>query len=131
MLALAGPGELNDIAEMMLEALGVPEVSMTAETGLVMMQVREPVCHDRFHLGEIVASRAEVSWHGATGWSMRLGSDRVATMAAALCDAAAELDEGWRVVEDLCGRIEDRITSEAAAEWAALVPTVVEFEELD
>lgn len=131
LLAVATSEEVTDIAEVMLERFGAPEVSAPAETGLIMMQVREPVCSDRFHVGEVVVSRAEVTWHGSTGWSMRLGSDRTAAMAAALCDAAGELDEGRSIVEELCGRIEDRVVTEAAAEWAALVPTIVEFEVLD
>lgn len=131
LLAVADVAELVDVAEVMLERLGAPKVSVPAETGLIMMQVREPVCRDRFHVGEVVVTRAEVTWFGSTGWSMRLGSDRTAAMAAALCDAAGELDEGRVIVEELCCRIEDRVVAEAAAEWAALVPTVVEFEELD
>ncbi|MFN3258588.1 MAG: phosphonate C-P lyase system protein PhnG [Ilumatobacter sp.] len=131
LLSLAAATELEQVADDLLGRLGAPTVTSPPETGLVMLQVREPVCRDRFHVGEVVVSRAEVMWLGSAGWSMRLGCDRGAAVAAALCDAAAELDGGSEAVADLCDRVEARLADEAHAEWAALAPTRVTFEELD
>jgi alpha-D-ribose 1-methylphosphonate 5-triphosphate synthase subunit PhnG len=132
LLARAEPAELTRLADDLLARHGTPEVTVPPETGLVMMQVREPVAAERFHLGEVVVSRAEVEWAGALGWSMRLGTDRGAALAAAMCDAAAELDlDAERQVLDLCERVERRLAAHATQEWTDLLTTQVTFEELD
>lgn len=102
------------------------------ETGMVMLQVREPVVGERFHLGEVVVTRAEVVFRGAQGWTMRLGTDHEATLAGAICDAEFEADgPGRAAVDDLCRDTARRRAADDAAEWAELAPTAVEFEELD
>lgn len=131
MLALADEAELVELADQCL-CDGVELTVIAApEVGVVTAQVREPVCHDRFFLGEVLACRAEVSLAGARGWSMRLGDDVAATLAAAICDAevAAGRPASARVLE-LCERIEQRRRVAAAIEWAQLEPTIVSFEEL-
>ena len=131
-LAVADPDELCRLADEFLEQYGKPTVIMAPETGLVMMQVREPVCRERFHLGEVVVSRAEVDWRGATGWSMRLGTHRAAALAAALCDAASAFDAvAAERVDALCRTTDARRAADADAEWHALAATRVNFEELD
>ncbi|MEJ7801644.1 MAG: phosphonate C-P lyase system protein PhnG [Ilumatobacter sp.] len=132
LLALAEPAEVSDLADELLARHGDPVVTLESETGLVMMQVREPVAKERFHLGEVVVTRAEVEWHGTIGWSMRLGTDRGAALAAALCDAAAEIDvDSERQVVELCDRIERRSHDHDEREWSELLTTRVAFEELD
>lgn len=131
-LAVAEPTELADLAEQLLARLGPPTVTRTPETGLVMMQVREPVRRERFHVGEVVVSRAEVEWGGEIGWSARVGSDREAALSAALCDAAAEIDPvAAEQVAELCDRTSTRRRAVAAREWRELAATRVRFEELD
>ncbi|MEW2359298.1 phosphonate C-P lyase system protein PhnG [Spirillospora sp. NPDC029432] len=133
LLAAAEPGELVPAAERLLDggALGTPRVIHPPEVGMVMLQVREPVAEERFYLGEVLVTQCTVEVAGATGWSMRGGDDRVAALAAALLDAAAAagLPEAARV-EEVCAAVAARQAAEDAAEWAALAPTVVEFEEL-
>lgn len=101
------------------------------EVGTVAAQVREPIAHDRFLLGDVLACRAEVTLGGQRGWAMRLGDNRIATLAAAVCDAELAADRpGSQRVRDLCRRVEhDRAVADRD-EWDALAPTVVRFEEL-
>lgn len=92
------------------------------------MQVREPVCAERFHLGEVVVTRAEVEVAGARGWAMRLGTDRVATLAAAVCDAVATT--GGTFADDVVALYETarrRRDDDKADEWRAIAPTNVNF----
>lgn len=131
LLAVADREELIALAERCVESVSTPVVRRSPEVGTILLDVREPVAHERFYLGEVLACRAAVSLGGATGWSMRLGDDRLATLAGAICDAAVEgsapvADE----VLDLCERTALFQAGERAAEAAELAPTVVEFEEL-
>lgn len=115
----------RDVADE-LDIIGPPEV------GMVMMQVREPVCKERFHLGEVVVTRAEVAVGGARGWAMRAGVDRETTLAAALLDACAEHDSSLRVQVDLlCEETNEHLTASRRQEWSDLRSTTVSFEELD
>ena len=62
---------------------------------------------------------------------MRLGTDRVATLAAAVCDAVAAA--GGALAQDvdlLCATTERRRAERRDAEWDEIAPTVVSFEEL-
>jgi alpha-D-ribose 1-methylphosphonate 5-triphosphate synthase subunit PhnG len=135
LLAVADPGELHEVSRRCIDLVGEPITALPPETGLVMLQVREPVQAERFHLGEVVVSRAEVEWPdagGAIGWAMRLGTDRVAALAAAVCDGAAEIDLDAAVeVDRLCREVEVRRERALVAEWAELLATRVAFEELD
>lgn len=132
LLAVADTGALVPLAEACLAAHGDPVVVVSPEVGLVMLQVREPVCEERFHLGEVVVTRAEVVLAGARGWAMRMGTDRVATLAAAVCDAVATADvELADDVHELCHRTRTARATAERDEWAELAATEVRFEELD
>lgn len=132
LLALAASDELRLLADDLIVEHGRPIVTTPPETGLAMMQVREPVARDRFHLGEVLVTRAEVDWHGATGWAMRIGTDRLAALAAAMCDAAAEIDpSSCERIDALCDAVAEREQQRSDREWAELLTTRVAFEELD
>ena len=132
LLAVVPPERLNPLAESLLDRLGEPTVTLAPETGVVALQAREPVCEERFVVGEVVVTRAEVDWHGVAGWAMRIGSDPAATLAAALCDAAAVHDEDARVrIDALCDDVATQLADADDSEWAALASTIVDFEELD
>ena len=90
LLAIADRAELIELAESCATSAPAPVVRRAPEIGTILLDVREPIAHDRFHLGEVLACQAEVSVGGAVGWSMRLGDDRLATLAAAMCDATVE-----------------------------------------
>jgi phosphonate C-P lyase system protein PhnG len=139
LLARATPELVRELAE---QALGLTEVSkeltvtQPPQTGLVMMQVREPVCKERFYLGEVVTTRAEVALGETRGWSMRLGSDKQTALGAAICDVVAELGDARTdglatQIEALCDRTEYRLSQESALEWSEIAKTIVDFEELD
>ncbi|MFD4294726.1 phosphonate C-P lyase system protein PhnG [Rhodococcus sp. NPDC058532] len=131
LLASAPERDLVDLADACL-ADGAELAVLTApEVGSVAAQVKEPIAHDHFFLGDVLACRAEVSLDGARGWAMRLGDNRTATLAAAVCDAEvqARRPQTQRVLE-LCARIEDARRQADADEWARLAPTIVQFEEL-
>jgi alpha-D-ribose 1-methylphosphonate 5-triphosphate synthase subunit PhnG len=62
---------------------------------------------------------------------MRLGDDRVATLAAAVCDAVASAGGAFAAdVEQLCTVTQLRRAERQTAEWHAIAPTIVAFEEL-
>lgn len=131
LLAVAESGAVVELAESCLAEFGDPVLVAPPEVGLVVMQVREPVGAERFHLGEVVVTRAEVEIAGARGWAMRLGNDRVATLAAAVCDAVAA--NGGRLAGDvasLCETTRRRRAEAAADEWRDIARTIVNFEEL-
>jgi alpha-D-ribose 1-methylphosphonate 5-triphosphate synthase subunit PhnG len=131
LLAIADRDEVIDLAERCAQRSPAPVVTKAPEVGTIVLEVREPIANDRFHLGEVLACRAEVAIGDAVGWSIRLGDDRLATLAAAVCDATVEA--GGQLageVLDLCERTAVFQASEQAAEWAELEPTIVAFEEL-
>lgn len=139
LLAIADPVSLHELADACIALHGDPVVLVAPETGLVMLQVREPVCEERFHLGEIVVTRAEVALAGGHGWAMRIGVDRLTALAAAICDAIVEapLSEGdpgrhlADAVTELCRRTAVAAEAAAQSEWRELRRTEVDFEELD
>ena len=59
LLAAAEPETIQQLASRALELSSVSDslvVTKAPETGLIMMQVREPVCKERFYLAEIAAT---------------------------------------------------------------------------
>lgn len=131
LLARARADELEPLAEEVLTASGEQPVVLSGpDVGMVMMQVREPVAEERFYVGEVLVTQIEVELSGQRGWSMRLGDDTRATLAAGLLDAAAE-GAARTQVEALCSRVAEREDLAARTEWAAIAPTEVRFEELD
>lgn len=131
LLAVAEPAELIGLADACLADGATPQVLLAPEVGCVATQVAEPVAGERFLLGDVLACRAEVELGGERGWAMRLGDDRAAVLAAAICDAEVQADRARAAeVVAFCRRVADRLAREDASEWAQLAPTVVEFEEL-
>lgn len=130
-LALAGRDELVALADRCLADGARPTVLAGPEVGCVATEVREPVERERFLLGDVLACHAEVELDGARGWAMRLGDDRAAVLAAAVCDAHVQSGRDRAdAVDALCRRVAARVAEQEAAEWAVLAPTVVAFEEL-
>jgi len=132
LLAVADEGPLVALAERCLDEGTAVTVLAGPEVGVVALQVREPIARERFHLGEALVTQVEVDVDGHRGWAMRLGDDRVATLAAAVLDAVAAA--GHRLaaeVDALCATTETARHAADAAEWADIAPTEVRFEELD
>ncbi|TQM04034.1 phosphonate C-P lyase system protein PhnG [Pseudonocardia kunmingensis] len=131
LLAVATRDDLVALADR-ITAEATCRVERGPEVGMVVLEVREPVAGERFHLTEVLVTEARVSVDGAPGWAMRTGDDRLAALAAAVCDAAAEAGHALAPeVERLCTETADRQAAEAAAELARVAPTAVAFEELD
>lgn len=131
LLALAGSAELVALADRCLADGATPTVLVAPEVGCVATEVVDPVGAERFLLGDVLACRAEVELAGHRGWAMRLGGDRAAALAAAVCDAEVEAGRAQSgEIAALCRRVAEREAAAEAAEWAALAPTVVAFEEL-
>ena len=59
------------------------------------------------------------------------GRISVATLAAAVCDAAAELHVLVDEIERMCRRTEALLANVDREEWSRLAPTTVSFEVLD
>jgi len=131
LLAIAEADPLIALAERCIDPEGT-ELLAGPEVGMVVLQVREPVERTRFHLAEVLVTRAEVRHAGGRGWAMRLGDDRLATLAAAVCDAEAAADGPHRAdIDALCELVARTEDQRRAAEWAELQATIVDFEELD
>lgn len=112
---------------------GPPDIVLTRPptVGSVVTQVREPVAEQRFILADVLACQAEVTLDGHPGWAVRMGSDRLATLAAAVCAAeyAGQRSQADAVLE-LCRRGRAEREAARAAEWERLAPSIVEFEEI-
>ncbi|MFF0457831.1 phosphonate C-P lyase system protein PhnG [Nocardia africana] len=89
LLATADAVALLELAERCLMRTQV-RVQSPPRTGVVLLQLRDPIAGEPFDLTEVVASEALVESGGHTGWSLRLGTDRLAALAAAVCDVEVE-----------------------------------------
>jgi alpha-D-ribose 1-methylphosphonate 5-triphosphate synthase subunit PhnG len=131
LLAAADAALLVELAQACLEDAEDLELVREPEVGMLMLSVREPVETTRFHLGDVLVTQSEVIHRGVRAWSMRMGDDRLASLAAAILDA--EVESGGRYagsVLDLCEVTQRRVVRERADEWRDLEPTIVRFEEL-
>jgi alpha-D-ribose 1-methylphosphonate 5-triphosphate synthase subunit PhnG len=132
LLAAAEPDALAELAERCLADGPEPTVLSGPEVGVVALQVREPVVGERFYLGEVLVTQVEIALDGTRSWAMRSGSDKAATLAAAVLDA--EVEAGRSLAPDvleLCRTTEMALAGDDAAEWSEIAPTEVQFEELD
>lgn len=131
LLASADRQELLDVADACLADAEAPSSVVGPEVGTVVLTVREPVESSRFQLADVLVTRSEVIHRGVPGWAMRLGDDRPAALAAAICDAesVAAGPVGDRV-EALCRSTEQRLARQRQEEWDQLRPTIVTFEEM-
>ena len=133
LLAIAPAAALVELGERAAVEVGSAlRLVREPQIGTVVLQVREPVAEERFYLGDVLVTRAEVEISGVAGWSMRLGDDRVATLAAAVLDAAAESNQPLaEEIERLCAWAEQAESAARQREWQELAATIVQFEKLD
>ncbi|GAA4283011.1 hypothetical protein GCM10022261_05420 [Brevibacterium daeguense] len=133
LLSAAEPAQIIALADTVIGSLDEDELHITRppETGTIVAQVREPLAEQRFILGDLIASTAEVALAEVRGWAMRLGDDRHAALAQAVLDA--EVLRAGPAAEEilaLADQVADHRHAQRAAEWERLVPTIVEFEEI-
>jgi alpha-D-ribose 1-methylphosphonate 5-triphosphate synthase subunit PhnG len=132
MLAQADPDALAAVADECLASAPTPSIHHGPDVGTIMLTVREPVETTRFHLGEVLVTRCQLEHRGVTAWAMRMGDDRAATLAAAICDAEAEAaGPASPAVERLVTETRRHLDEQRAEEWNELEPTIVAFEEMD
>lgn len=137
LLAATEPARLVALADRCLEALSVEDGGPALDLrsgpaiGTVSLEVREPVLGERFIVGDVLVTSAEVEWRGKRGWATLLGRDRAAALAAAVCDAEAEAGGPLSAeVEALCDETEAALLQAAEEEESELAQTAVRFEEL-
>ncbi|MER6525856.1 phosphonate C-P lyase system protein PhnG [Streptomyces sp. NPDC001508] len=133
LLAAAAPEEIVPLAERLLADGSIPEPTVLKgpETGMAVLQVREPVEESRFYLGEVLVTECSVDVAGVPGWCMRPGDDRIAALAGAVLDAlAAAGSPATAEIDALCAAVAERRAAQDAAEWADVTTTTVVFEEL-
>ena len=117
LLAVADSAEVVALAEHCTEVSGPPRIVSGPETGAVALSVREPVERLEVLLGDVLATRAEVLHRDQLGWSMRLGTEPDAAVAAAICDAeVAAAGPMAALVEALCNRTELQLRALEAAQ---------------
>jgi phosphonate C-P lyase system protein PhnG len=105
------------------------------QIGTVQIQVREPICLDRFILGDALVTTAEVVVGDTLGWAMRPGADPESAVAAAILDAWLTDDGGnsphvQRVVDELMA-LDKRREEEEDRRHDEIMSTAIDFEELD
>lgn len=132
LLAAAPATDVVAAAEAALAGTDDPILLRGPEVGSLVMTVREPVERTRFQLGDVLVTQVEIEHRGTRGWAMRPGSDTIAALAAAVCDAElAAAGPATDQIVELCERTEQDLVSERNREWAELEPTIVNFEEMD
>jgi len=135
LLSVCDSSSLISVMNSLLQEGHIDTVDLVrpAVTGTVQLQVREPICEERFIVGDALVSLAEVSIDGTLGWAMRLDADEKATVAAAIADAyiaRVGLEKEERLAE-LLQRTKFDLDAADAQEWSQISNTVIEFEELD
>lgn len=130
-LSMIDAGGLIALADECIATESDLVITRPPTVGSIVTQVREPVAEQRFILADVLACSAEVSLRGHLGWGMRMGSDKRAALAAAICDAeVVSAGRNATRVIDLCREGRRRREAERAAEWTRLAPSIVEFEEI-
>lgn len=127
----ADPDALIALAEKCLAEHSDVTVTRAPQVGVVAAQVREPIAEERFLLGDVLACHAEVEYRGEYGWSMRIGDNTLAVLAAAIL--AAEYQAGGPFAAQVAMLVDATETQRAEAraeEWERLAPTIVEFQEV-
>lgn len=131
LLALADRDTVIGLAEVCLDGVDDPILVQPPRVGTTMLTVVEPVEASRFHLTEVLVTETEVEHLGVRGWATRMGDDPDGCLAAAICEA--EWVAGGihaDAVARLCDDADAERIAERDREWADLVPTIVDFEEM-
>lgn len=135
LLCQSEPQALADLAMKCLDHSENEGLNLTVihhpEVGSITMTVREPVECSRFHLTDVLVSRAEVEHRGVRAWAMVMGEELEAALAAAILDAEVEAQGPLtNEVRALCLDTQKAQDKAAEQEWQELEPTIVNFEEV-
>jgi len=130
LLAAMPAASSEEIAAMLdrLWSMGEFRVQQPPRTGLVMVTVRDPF-DTPFHLGEVLASEAEVSLDGCTGYGAVCGDEpEQALLLAAV--AAAEHSGRAEVLGALLGSLEAKRADQKKLSSKLAAATAVRFESM-
>jgi alpha-D-ribose 1-methylphosphonate 5-triphosphate synthase subunit PhnG len=129
--AYAGPALLASLAEKAAEGREAALLKGPEKT-LVLIQIREPVRHSRFYLGELLAAHCVVELGGIRGAAVLMGDDLEKAKAAAVLDAAHSGGfPGFALVEGELLRLEDRRKGKLTQDTAEIRKTKVSFQSLE
>jgi alpha-D-ribose 1-methylphosphonate 5-triphosphate synthase subunit PhnG len=129
--AYAGPELLGALAEQAAEGREAALLKGPEKT-MALIQVREPVRHSRFYLGEVLAAHCVVELDGVRGAAVLMGDDLEKARYAAVLDAAHSGNfPGFTLVEPELLRLEEQRKGELAQAAAEIRKTRVSFQSLE
>jgi alpha-D-ribose 1-methylphosphonate 5-triphosphate synthase subunit PhnG len=132
LIAACEEATLADFANDVLEDDPALSVRQEPQPQLLMQQVREPVRHRPFNLGEVVVTPAEVELDGARGFAMLPGKAERGALSGAIVDAAvAGGHEERSAIVDGLAEVADRRRERRRTEWAESKHTAVEFDTME
>lgn len=117
------------------QTIPAPRPLREPQIGTVQLQVREPICRERFILADALVAIAEVMVENSLGWAMRVGANAEAAVAAAVLDAwfagaAGDHAAKTQTIDEL--KALDRVSEYAInLRRRDVLATAIEFEELD
>lgn len=131
--------DITSLVDSLLEVGAVKDVRAvrSPEVGTVQLQVREPICRERFILGDALVTVAEVAVGSSLGWAMRTGNDPHGAVAAAILDgwlaqSTLEIDAlHLTMVDNLLQATAAKQTTEQSLKTSQVLSTAIQFEELD
>ena len=131
--------DLTSFVDTLLEVGVIKDVRAvrSPEVGTVQLQVREPICQERFILGDALVTVAEVAVGSSLGWAMRTGNDPHGAVAAAILDgwvaqSTPEADAlHLTMLEDLLQATVLHESTERSLKTTQVLSTAIQFEELD
>ena len=131
--------DLTSLVDALLEVGAVKDVRAvrSPEVGTVQLQVREPICRERFILGDALVTVAEVAVGSSLGWAMRTGNDPHGAVAAAILDgwvaqSTPETDAlHLTMLEDLLQATVLHESAERSLKTTQVLSTAIQFEEMD
>lgn len=138
-LAHCDSQDLTSLVDTLLESGSIKDVRAvrSPEVGTVQLQVREPICEERFILGDALVTVAEVAVGSSLGWAMRTGNDPHGAVAAAILDgwvAQSTLETDalhLNMFEDLLEATVLQKSAERSMKTSQVLSTAIQFEELD
>ena len=131
--------ELTLVVDKLPEVGAVKDIRAvrSPEIGTVQLQVREPICQERFILGDALVTVAEVAVGSSLGWAMRMGNDPHGAVAAAILDgwvaqSVPETDAPHlAILEELLEATVLQESADRSLKTTQVLSTAIEFEELD
>lgn len=132
LIAVCDETVLARFANEILDADPTLAILQEPKPQLLMQQVREPVEHRPFNLGEVLVTPAEVELNSERGFAMQPGKAERAALSGAIVDAAVA--DGHDRADAMAEALEaagKREEAERTREWSESRHTAVEFETME